>query len=98
MDGRDIGTAVFPDAELKIFVTASAEIRAQRRYDELKAKGQEASFDEILTNVKERDHIDMTREASPLRQAEDALLLDNSNMTIEEQKQWLAARFAEAVK
>ena len=98
MDGRDIGTAVFPDAELNIFVTASAEIRAQRRYDELKAKGQEASFEEILTNVKERDYIDQNREVSPLRQAEDALLLDNSNMTIEEQKQWLAARFAEAVK
>ena len=98
MDGRDIGTAVFPDAELKIFVTASAEIRAQRRYDELKAKGQKASFEEILTNVKERDYIDQNREVSPLRQAEDALLLDNSNMTIEEQKQWLAARFAEAVK
>ena len=98
MDGRDIGTAVFPDAELKIFVTASAEIRAQRRYDELKAKGQEASFEEILTNVKERDYIDQNREVSPLRQAEDALLLDNSNLTIEEQKQWLAARFAEAIK
>ena len=98
MDGRDIGTAVFPDAELKIFVTASAEIRAQRRYDELKAKGQEASFEEILTNVKERDYIDQNREVSPLRQAEDALLLDNSNMTIEEQKQWLKERFEEAVK
>ena len=98
MDGRDIGTAVFPDAELKIFVTASAEIRAQRRYDELKAKGQEASFEEILSNEKERDYIDQNREVSPLRQAEDALLLDNSNMNIEEQKQWLAARFAEAVK
>ena len=98
MDGRDIGTAVFPNAELKIFVTASAEIRAQRRYDELKAKGQEASFEEILANVKERDYIDQNREVSPLRQAEDALLLDNSNMTIEEQKQWLAERFAEAIK
>ena len=98
MDGRDIGTAVFPDAELKIFVTASAEIRAQRRYDELKAKGQEASFEEILTNVKERDYIDQNRAVSPLRQAEDALLLDNSNLTIEEQKQWLAERFKEAVK
>ena len=98
MDGRDIGTAVFPDAELKIFVTASAEIRAQRRYDELKAKGQEASFEEILANVKERDHIDQNREVSPLRKAEDALLLDNSNLTIEEQKQWLAERFAEAIK
>ena len=98
MDGRDIGTAVFPDAELKIFVTASAEIRAQRRYDELKAKGQEASFEEILTNVKERDHIDQNRAVSPLRQAEDALLLDNSHLTIEEQKQWLAERFKEAIK
>ena len=98
MDGRDIGTAGFPDAELKIFVTASAEIRAQRRYDELQAKGQEASFDEILANVKERDYIDQNREVSPLRQADDALLLDNSNLTIEEQKQWLKERFEEAVK
>ena len=98
MDGRDIGTAVFPDAELKIFVTASAEIRAQRRYDELQAKGQEASFDEILVNVKERDYIDQNREVSPLRQADDALLLDNSNLTIEEQKQWLKERFEEATK
>ena len=97
MDGRDIGTVVFPDAELKIFVTASAEIRAQRRYDELKAKGQEASYEEILANVKERDHIDQNRAVSPLRQAEDAILLDNVNMTIEEQKQWLAERFKEAV-
>ena len=98
MDGRDIGTAVFPDAELKIFVTASAEIRAQRRYDELKAKGQEASFEEILANVKERDYIDQNRAVSPLRQAEDALLLDNSHLTIEEQKQWLKEQFEEAVK
>ena len=98
MDGRDIGTAVFPNAELKIFVTASAEIRAQRRYDELKAKGQDASFEEILANVKERDYIDQNREVSPLRKADDAILLDNSNLTIEEQKQWLAERFAEAVK
>lgn len=96
MDGRDIGTAVFPDAELKIFVTASAEIRAQRRFDELKAKGQEASFEEILQNVKERDHIDQNRAVSPLRQAEDAILLDNSHLTIEEQKQWLKERFEEA--
>lgn len=89
MDGRDIGTTVFPDAELKIFVTASAEVRAQRRYDELKAKGMEADYDEILKNVKERDYIDSHREVSPLRQAEDALLLDNSRMTISEQQQWL---------
>ncbi len=97
MDGRDIGTAVFPDAELKIFVVASAEIRAQRRYDELKAKGQEASFDEILANVKERDYIDQNREVSPLRQAADAILLDNSNLTIEEQKKWLAEQFQKAI-
>jgi cytidylate kinase len=98
MDGRDIGTAVFPDAELKIFVTASAEIRAQRRYDELKAKGEDASFEEILANVKERDYIDQNREVSPLRKADDALLLDNSNLTIEEQKQWLKERFEESTK
>lgn len=97
MDGRDIGTAVFPEAELKIFVTASAEIRAQRRYDELKAKGQEASFEEILANVKERDHIDMTREVSPLRQAEDAIPLDNSHLTIEQQKEWLQEQFQKAI-
>lgn len=96
MDGRDIGTMVFPHAELKVFVTASAEIRAQRRYDELKAKGQEASFDEILKNVKERDFIDQNREISPLRQAEDAILLDNSHMTIEEQKKWLKEQFQRA--
>lgn len=94
MDGRDIGTTVFPDAELKIFVTASPEIRAQRRYDELKAKGQEASFDEILENVKQRDYIDQHREVSPLRKADDALLLDNSNLTIEQQKDWLSEKFA----
>lgn len=93
MDGRDIGTTVFPDAELKIFVTASAEVRAQRRYDELTAKGENASFEEILANVKERDHIDETREVSPLRKADDALLLDNSHLTIEEQKQWLLEQY-----
>ena len=97
MDGRDIGTTVFPDAELKIFVTASAEVRAQRRYDELKAKGQEASYEEILANVKERDYIDQNREVSPLRKADDAILLDNSHLTIEEQKQWLAEEFKKAV-
>ncbi len=93
MDGRDIGTTVFPDAELKIFVTAAPEIRARRRYDELKAKGQEASFDDILENVKQRDYIDQHREVSPLRQAEDALLLDNSQLTILQQKEWLAEQF-----
>lgn len=95
MDGRDIGTVVFPDAELKIFVTASAEVRAQRRYDELKVKGMPADFDDILKNVKERDYIDSHRETSPLRMADDALELDNSHMTIEEQKAWLMARYKE---
>lgn len=93
MDGRDIGTTVFPDAELKIFVTASAEVRAQRRFDELKAKGMPADFDDILKNVQERDYLDSHRETSPLRQAPDALLLDNSNMTIPEQKAWLMEQF-----
>lgn len=97
MDGRDIGTAVFPDAELKIFVTASAEIRARRRYDELKAKGQEASFEDILHNVEERDRIDQTREVSPLRKADDAILLDNSLMSIAEQKEWLKEQFEKAI-
>lgn len=98
MDGRDIGTTVFPDAELKIFVTAAPEIRARRRYDELKAKGREVSFDEILENVKQRDHIDGNREVSPLRKAGDALLLDNSNLTIREQKEWIAKQFNAIVK
>lgn len=97
MDGRDIGTAVFPDAELKIFVTASAQIRAQRRYDELKAKGQGASFEEILHNVEERDYIDQNRKVSPLRKADDALLLDNSHLSIEEQKEWLKLQFEKAI-
>ena len=98
MDGRDIGTVVFPDAELKVFVTASAEVRAQRRYDELIAKGMPADYDDILKNVQERDYIDSHREESPLRQAEDAILLDNSNMTIEEQKQWLLEQFKNATR
>lgn len=98
MDGRDIGTTVFPDAELKIFVTASPEIRAQRRYDELKAKGEEASFDKILENVKQRDYIDQNREVSPLRKADDALLLDNSRMSIAQQKDWLAEQFEKAIR
>ena len=97
MDGRDIGTTVFPDAELKIFVTASAEVRAKRRYDELQAKGIPADFDEILKNVQERDYIDSHREVSPLRQADDAILLDNSDMTIPEQKEWLRNKFNEIV-
>ena len=98
MDGRDIGTVVFPDAELKIFVTASAEVRAQRRYDELKGKGMEADYDDILKNVQERDYIDSHREVSPLKQAPDAILLDNSQMTIDEQKDWLMQRFKEAIR
>jgi cytidylate kinase len=98
MDGRDIGTTVFPDAELKIFLTASPEIRAQRRYDELKAKGQEASFDEILENVKERDYLDQHREVSPLVQAEDAILLDNSHLTIEEQNDWLMNEYLKRIE
>ena len=96
MDGRDVGTTVFPDAELKVFVTASAEVRAMRRYKELEAKGMAASFEDILKNVKERDYIDSHREVSPLRKAEDAIELDNSNLTIEEQRQWLLQRFKEA--
>ena len=98
MDGRDIGTVVFPNAELKIFVTASAEVRAQRRYDELKAKGMPADYADILKNVQERDYIDSHREVSPLRKADDAIELDNSNMTIAEQKQWLMEKFQERCK
>lgn len=98
MDGRDIGTVVFPKAELKIFVTASAEVRAQRRYDELKAKGMEADFEDILKNVQERDYIDSHRETSPLRKAEDALELDNSLLTIDEQKQWLYDQYCRAAE
>lgn len=93
MDGRDIGTVVFPNAELKIFVTASDEIRARRRYDELIAKGERCNMEEILANIRERDRIDSTRAVSPLRKADDAIVLDNSNMTIPEQKAWLLAQF-----
>ena len=98
MDGRDIGTVVFPDAELKIFVTASPEVRAKRRYDELQAKGQSADYDDILKNVQQRDYIDTHREVSPLRQAEDAIVLDNSHMTIEEQDAWLIDKYQLAAK
>ena len=96
MDGRDIGTTVFPDAELKIFVTASPEIRARRRFEELQTKGEPGSYEEILHNVEERDRIDMNRSVSPLRKADDAIELDNSHLTIQEQKEWLLARFREA--
>ena len=89
MDGRDIGTVVFPDADLKIFMTASVEIRGQRRYDELKAKGINVSYDEILKNIIARDITDENRDISPLRRADDAILLDNSKMTVEEQMHWV---------
>lgn len=95
MDGRDIGTVVFPDAELKIFVTASAEVRARRRYKELTDKGKPANYDDILANVQERDRIDTTRSVSPLRKADDALVLDNSNLTPEQQLRWLIAKVEE---
>ena len=96
MDGRDIGTTVFPDAELKIFVTASAEVRARRRYDELQAKGERASYEEIIENVKQRDYIDTHREVSPLTQAPDAVVLDNSFMTLEQQDEWLMEKYRKA--
>jgi cytidylate kinase len=98
MDGRDIGTTVFPEAELKIFVTASSEVRAQRRYDELRLKGMPADFKDILKNVEERDYIDSHREVSPLRKADDAIELDNSNMTIAEQSEWLMQKYTVACK
>ena len=98
MDGRDIGTAVFPHAEMKVFVTASDEIRAQRRFDELQAKGEKPDFEEVLANLRERDRIDSTRAVAPLRQADDALVLDNSHLTIAEQKQWLLDRFHELAR
>ena len=99
MDGRDIGTAVFPNAELKVFVTASAEVRAKRRYDELIGKGEtNIDFDEILKNVQERDYIDSHREVNPLRKADDALVLDNSFMTKDEQNQWLLDKFNERIE
>lgn len=97
MDGRDIGTTVFPDAELKIFLNASAQTRARRRWNELRAKGKEVTFEEVLENVEKRDHIDRTRRESPLRRADDAIDLDNSSMTIEEQDRWLTDRFNETL-
>ncbi|MDR0413018.1 MAG: (d)CMP kinase [Dysgonamonadaceae bacterium] len=97
MDGRDIGTVVFPDAELKIFVTASPEIRAQRRLAELTAKGEKTTFEEVLHNLTERDYIDSTRKDGPLRQAEDAVVLDNSDLTIAEQNQYLLKLFKERI-
>lgn len=98
MDGRDIGTVVFPDAEMKIFVTASPEIRAQRRLDELRSKGNmQTSFKEVLENLKMRDYLDQTRKESPLKKADDAIILDNSHITVDEQMQWLVNKFNEVI-
>lgn len=88
MDGRDIGTTVFPDAEVKIFMTASDEVRAKRRYDEMKAKGQDPTMEEVMKNLRERDYIDSHREVSPLSRAADAFVLDNSNMNLHEELVW----------
>ncbi len=98
MDGRDIGTTVFPNAELKIFVTASDEIRARRRYDELVLKGDNPVYEDVLKNVRERDYIDSHRAVSPLRKADDAIVLDNSNMTMEQQDEWLMEQYLKAAK
>ena len=98
MDGRDIGTVVFPDAELKIFMTADAQVRAERRYAELTAKGDKVTMEEILENVISRDKADMERAISPLRQAEDAVVLDNSYMSVDEQMAWFMERYEEIVK
>ena len=96
MDGRDIGTTVFPNAQLKVFVTASDEIRARRRFDELTMKGENPVYEDVLKNVRERDYIDSHRAVSPLRKADDAIVLDNSNMTIEEQDKWLMEQYLKA--
>lgn len=99
MDGRDIGTVVFPDAELKVFITASAQVRAERRFKELQSKGDTTTtLEEVLANVEERDRIDSTRKESPLRRADDALLLDNSNLTLEQQDEWLYNEYLKKVK
>ena len=95
MDGRDVGTTILPDAELKIFVTARPEVRARRRFDELTAKGEAVTYDSVLANVRERDRIDSGRTVSPLRQAEDALVLDNSDMTLDQQQVWVEERVRE---
>ncbi len=97
MDGRDIATVVFPDAELKLFMTADARVRAERRYAELKAKGDEVTFDEVLDNVISRDNADVNREISPLRRADDAIELDNSYMSVEEQMAWFMERYQQIV-
>jgi cytidylate kinase len=98
MDGRDIGTTVFPNAQLKIFVTASDEIRARRRYDELVLKGDNPKYEDVLKNVRERDYIDSHRAVSPLRQADDAIVLDNTDMSVEQQDEWLMEQYLKAVQ
>lgn len=98
MDGRDIGTVVFPDAELKLFMTASAEKRAQRRYDELVERGDNVSYEDVLINVQTRDHIDSTREDSPLRMAEGSIKVDNSNMTLDQQFEFVLKHSEEKIK
>lgn len=98
MDGRDIGTVVFPNAELKIFMTADPEVRAERRYKELQAKGEEVSREEIVANIRQRDHLDQTRAISPLRKADDAIVLDNGGMTLEEEMAWFDEIFKQKVK
>ena len=97
MDGRDIGTVVFPDAELKIYMTADAMVRAERRYKELTAKGDKVTLEEIYENVVSRDKADMSRAISPLRKADDAIVLDNSHMSVEEQMAWFMERYEEAL-
>jgi cytidylate kinase len=94
MDGRDIGTVVFPDAELKIFMTADPEVRAERRYIELTTKGEEVSREEIVENIRQRDYLDQNRAISPLRKADDAIVLDNGGMTLEEELEWFDNVFA----
>lgn len=98
MDGRDIGTVVFPHAELKIFMTADPEVRAERRYQELLAKGEEVSREEIVENIRQRDHLDQTRAVSPLRKADDAIVLDNGGMTLEEEMVWFDEVFRQKVE
>ena len=98
MDGRDIGTVVFPNAELKIFMTADPEVRAERRYQELLAKGEEVSREEIVENIRHRDHLDQTRAISPLRKADDAIVLDNGGMTLEEEMKWFDEVFRSKVE
>lgn len=97
MDGRDIGTVVFPSAELKIFMTADPEVRAERRYKELQAKGEEVSREEIVENIRQRDHLDQTRAISPLRKADDAIVLDNGGMSLEEEMEWFDEIFREKI-